>query len=165
MDMKHPVFKSSANSIYNTLAHQVIKPDETFDSFATRLRLMYKICIRSGILYDEGYLVRCFIWGLDSNFDYCCKLLSQGVLPWFDQTIIEVLVAVNNVKLNKEADGSWIKDAASVNATGKQGAKCHPTVPNTNTTTTTLPPTYDPSLPSYLYKTSKLSQKEVKLLL
>ena len=104
--MKHPVSKSSANNIYNVLAHQTIKQDETFDSFATRLRLMYKTCTRSGILYDEGYLVCCFIRGLDSIFDYSRKLLSQGVLSWFDQPINEVLLAVNNVKLNKEADGS-----------------------------------------------------------
>ena len=74
----------------------------------------------------------------------------------------EVLIAVNNVKLNKEADGSWIQDAASVNATGKQGAK-RPPQPQQNSSSNTT--TVDPSLPSYLYKTSELSQKEVKLLL
>ena len=76
----------------------------------------------------------------------------------------EVLIAVNNVKLNKEADGSWIKDAASVNATGKQGAKYPSLLPNTGTTSTSQTK-IDLSLPSYLYKTSEFSQKEVKLLL
>ena len=128
MEMKHPVSKSSANNIYNSLSNQTIKPDESFDSFATRLRLMYKTCTRSGISYDEDYLVRCFIKGLDCNFDYSRELLSQGVLDWFDKPITQVLIAVTNVKLNKEADGSWITTTATANATGKQGAK-RPTLP------------------------------------
>ena len=59
----------------------------------------------------------------------------------------EVLVAVNNVNLNKEADGSWIKDTASINATVKQGATRPPSLPtNTASSSTT---TIDPSLPYY----------------
>ena len=63
----------------------------------------------------------------------------------------EVLISVNNVKLNKEANWWWIKDAATAKATGKQGAKHPPLLPNTTTT--------------YLYKTSELSQGEVKQLI
>ena len=72
----------------------------------------------------------------------------------------EVLISVNNVKLDKEADGLWLTTNASANATGKQGAK-RPAIP-----ATTLPSTkMDPSIPNYLYKTSELSQKEVKQLI
>ena len=165
MDMKHPVSKSSANNIYDALANQSIKPDKSFDSFAPRLRLMYKTCTQSGIAYGRGYLVRCFIKGLDSNFDYSRELLSQGVLRWFNQTMNEVLISINNAKLNKETDCSWIKDTASANVTGKQGAKRPAMQPTKTITPSPQTPTMDPSIPSYLYKTSELSQKEVKHLI
>ena len=74
----------------------------------------------------------------------------------------EVLISVNKVKLNKEADGLWLTTTASANATGKQGAKR----PTTSTSTTSPPATtIDPSITIYLYKTSELSQKEVKQLI
>ena len=47
-------------------------------------------------------------------------LLSQGFLCWFDQSMSEVLVSVNNIKLNKEADRSWIKNDAIIGRVGGQ---------------------------------------------
>ena len=44
MDLKHPISKTSASTLYNSLTSQSIKSEETFDAFAKRLRLMYKTC-------------------------------------------------------------------------------------------------------------------------
>ena len=163
MDMKHPISKSSASTIYNALSHQTIAPTESFESFAKRLRLMYKTCTRSGIPYDEGFLIRCFIRGLDCNFDNSRDLLDQHVLNWYDLTLNEVLRIVNNIKITKESNGSWVTTTGHANATGKQGAK-RPS-PSSNTTSDASQLTVDPSIPTYLYKPSDLTQKEVKQLL
>lgn len=163
MDMKHPVSHSSASTLYNALLNQTKEPEESFDAFAKRLRLMYKTCTRSGIPYDEGFLIRCFAQGLDKNFDYSRELLDQGVLPWYNQTLNEVLVLINDIKLNKQSTGTWIKSSARANATGKQGAKRPSTAVTPDPAANVI--TKDPNIPDYLYKPSELSQKEVKQLL
>lgn len=103
MDMKHPISKSPPSTIYNALINQSIGPEETFNAFEKCLRLMYKTCTRSGIQYDEGFLILCFIQVLDSNFDYSQELLDQGVLTWYEFSLNEVLILVNDIKLNKQS--------------------------------------------------------------
>ena len=162
MDIKHPVSLSSATTTYHALGNQHIRPDESFDSFAKHLRLMYETCTRSGIPYDEGFLIHCFINGLDSNFDQTRELLDCVVLQWYELTLHDVLIQVTDIKLNKISTGTWITDNANANATGKQGAK-RPTSPKQTAPSNTI--TVDPDLPSYLYKPSELTFKEVWQLL
>ena len=163
MDMKHPISKLSASTIYNSLSNQTIASDESFGAFAKCLRLMYKTCTRSGIPYDEGYLICCFIQGLDSNFDYSHKLLERGVLLWYELSLNEVLILVNDIKLNKQPTGSWITTSGKANATGKQGAKRPSSSSSDPSNDHTTP--VDPSLQNYLSKQKDLTQKEVKQLL
>ena len=164
MDMKHPISQSSASTLYNALTNQTIGPEESFNAFAKRLRLMYKTCTCSDIPYDEGFLIQCFVHDLDKNFDYSQELLDQGVLPLYNQTLNEVLILVNDIKLNKQSTGTWITTPARANATGKQGAK-RPSSSTPSDPKTDNKITKDPSVPDYLYKPSELSQKEIKKLL
>ena len=62
---KLPTSKPSVSIVYNTLDCQKIGNFKTFDDFAKKLRIMYKTYTQVGIPYDEGYLMRCFIQGLD----------------------------------------------------------------------------------------------------
>ena len=162
MDMKYPVSHSSASTIYNTLGNQHIGKDESFHAFAKRVQLMYKTCTRTVILYDEGFLIRCFIKGLDFNFDQTRELLDCGVLPWYNLTLNEVLVHVTDIKLTKTSTGTWLTINASTNASGKQGEKC-PSSPPIETTSDTL--TMNPNVPQYLYKPSEHTFMEVCQLL
>ena len=155
--MKHPTSKSSASTVYNALARQKITPNETFDDFAKKLRIMYKTCTRAGIPYDEGYLIRCFIQGLDHNYDHTRELLDNGVLPWYDLTLNEVIIYVTDIKMNKMSTGTWLTTPANAHAVGQQGAKRPESQPNM------IP--VDPEVPAYPYKTSDLSWSDVGKLL
>ena len=162
MDLKHPVSTSSAATIYNSLHTQKIAKDDSFDAFAKRLRLTYKTCTRSGIPYNEGFLIRCFINRLNSNFAHTQEMLDCNVLKWYDLTLNEVIVLANETKLNKIATGTWTTDVASANvSTGKQGAKRPTSVPSDQSPSVVM----DPEVPAYLYKPSKLTFKEVRSLL
>ena len=101
IDLKHPISKTSASTLYNSLSSQSMKPEESFDEFAKRLRLMYKTCTRSGIPYDEGFLIRCFMQGLDENYDHTREMIDLGVLKWYELTLNEVVVYVTDIKINK----------------------------------------------------------------
>ena len=159
LELKHPSSKTSASTIYNALPSQRIKPGESFDEFAKRLRIMYKTCTRSGISHDEGFLIRCFMQGLDSNFDHTREMIDVGALKYYEKTLNEVLVLVHDIKLTKLSHGTWIEETASANATtGQQGAR-RPIASTTPTATT------NSNIPDYLHKTSDLSYREVKMLL
>lgn len=127
--------------INNAMHSQRIKPDESSNTFAKRLCLMYKTCTRSGIPYDEGFLIRCFMQGLDSNFNYTWEMIDVGVLNYNELTLNEVLVHINDIKLNKTSNGTWITNAANANAVGKQGAKrpSTPTDSSADATATNTP--------------------------
>ena len=162
MDLKHPVSTSSAATIYNSLHSQKIAKDKSFDNFAKHLRLMYKTCTRSRIPYNEGFLIRCFINRLDSNFNHTREMLDCNVLKWYEKTINEVIVLANDTKLNKIATGTWTTDVGSTNvSTGKQGANCSSLVPLDQTPSVFI----DPEVPTYLYKLSELTFKKVRSLL
>ena len=65
--------------------------------------------------------------GLESNFEHTREMIDLGVVKWYDLILNEVLVPVNNIKINKTSHGIWITNGPSANATsGKQGAKCPP---------------------------------------
>ena len=122
---------------------------------------MYKTCTRSGIPYNEGFLIQCFMQGLDANFEHTREMIDLGVLKWYELTLNEVLVFVNDIKLNKQSHGTWINAQSSANATsGKQGAK-RPSEPTDSATTIQV----QPDIPAYLYKPSELAFREVKMLL
>ncbi len=132
---------------------------------------MYKTCTCSGIPYDEGFLVRCFMQGLDSNFGYTREMIDVGVLQYYELSLNEVLVLVNDLKLNKTSNGPWVTTAANANAnatSGQQGARLPP--PTTDSTTVATPAdnstsTATSNVPPYLTKTAELSFREVKMLL
>ena len=130
---------------------------------------MYKTCTRSGIPYDEGFLVRCFMHGLDSNFDYTREMIDVGVLKYYELSLNEVLVRVNDIKLNKTSNGTWVTTSANANATsGQQGARRpSPTPDSTQLESSNENSTSSPTsnIPSYLTKPSELSFREVKMLL
>ena len=163
MDLKHPISKSSATSIYHSLSLQKIGPKESFDSFAKRLRLMYKTCTRSGIKYEESFLVCCFVKGLDSNFDYAREMLDVGAFNWYEKTLNDIIVICNDIKLTKTSNGTWTTDVGTANASqGKQGAK-RPDSTDIVPEDSTAP--VDADIPAYLSKTSELTFKEVRMLL
>ena len=82
-------------------------------------------------------------------------------LKWYELTLNEVLVRVNDIKINKTSHGTWIANNSTTNATsGKQGAK-QPLEATENSTTIQI----QPDIPTYLYKPSELSFREVKMLL
>ena len=121
---------------------------------------MYNTCTRSGIHYDNGFLIRCFIQGLDVNFDHTCKIIDLGVLKWYEKILKKVLVLVNDIKINKTSHGTLITNDATANVTsGKQGAKR----PSDTKVANSIPIQAD--IPQYLYKLSELSFKEVGILL
>ncbi len=163
MELKHPTSKTSASMIYTALTNQHIRPKESFEEFAKRLRIMYKTCTRGGLHHDEGFLIRCFMQGLDSNFDHTREMIDIGALSYYEKTLNEVLVLVNEIKLAKITHGTWINESAAANATaGQQGAR-RP-APSSNAPTK-LPVSVDPNIPEYLYKPVDLSYTEVKSLL
>ena len=89
-------------------------------------------------------------------------MIDCGVLNWYEKTLNDVLVLVNDIKLNKTSNGTWVTAAASANAsTGKQGAKRPPTPTPDNTSN---PPSTNTE-PLYLTKPADLSFKEVRMLL
>ncbi len=163
MELKHPTSKTSASTVYTALTNQHIRPKESFEEFAKRLRIMYKTCTRGGLHHDEGFLIRCFMQGLDSNFDHTREMIDVGALSYYDKTLNEVLVLVNEIKLAKITHGTWISESAAANATaGQQGARR----PAPSSTASTKPPvSVDPTIPEYLYKPVDLSYPEVKSLL
>ena len=86
-------------------------------------------------------------------------MIDLVLLKWYEKMLNEVLVLVNNIKINKTSHGTWITNGPSANVTsGKQGAKCP-----TNTTDTTNTIQIQPDVPQYLYKPSELSFKEVRM--
>ena len=114
--------------------HTKIAKDESFQSFAKRLRTTYRACITAGYPEDESYLVRCFVRGLDSNYNNVRDLLDTNALDWFDKSLNQVIQLVTDIKLNKKTTGSWITVTGSGNATGKQGAARPATLPSNNPT-------------------------------
>ena len=99
--------------------------------------------------------------GLDSNFDHTREMIDLRGLKWYELTLNEVLVRVNDIKINKTSHGTWIANNSTTNATsGKQGAK-QPLEATENSTTIQI----QPDIPTYLYKPSELSFREVKMLL
>ena len=82
--MKHPTSKPSSSTVYNTSALQKSGTSEMFHNFAKKLYTMHETCTTSSIPYhcDEGYLIWCFIQGLNHNYNYVRELLDNGVLPW-----------------------------------------------------------------------------------
>ena len=119
----------------------------------------YRICTRCGFPYEEGYLVRWFINGLDSNFDNAHILLQNGALHWFTMTLNEVIQEVTEIRLNRQLSGTWTMDGTAVNLAEKQGAK-HP---DTSTSDNSI--TIDPDVPTYCYKPLDLTFKEIQSLL
>ena len=101
ISMKHPASQASASAVYNNMYSMKMNKSETFEAFAKRLRIHYRTCTRSGFPYEEGYLVRCFINGLDGNFDHVRTLLQNGALHWYTLTLNEVIKEATEVKLNR----------------------------------------------------------------
>lgn len=161
--MHNPMSKASVSALYHSMFHLKMDKDDTFDSFAKCLRLMHKHCTTTGnIPYEEAYLIRCFIYGLHSNFDSIRELLDSGALPWYNQDLNAVVQTVTDIKLNIEMTGTWKHFKATSHAIGEQGTK-QPAYDATADTPTAA--NKDPSVPEYLYKTHNLSYAEVTLLL
>ena len=78
--------------------------------------LMYKTCTYSGIPYGERFIIRCFIQGFHNNVDYRREMLDCGVLQFYELALNEVLVLVNDIKLNKTSHDTRIQDGATANA-------------------------------------------------
>ena len=161
ISMKHPASQASASAVYNNMYNMKIKKSETFEAFAKWLRIHYRTCTRSGFPYEEGYLVRCFINGLDGNFDHVWTLLQNGALHWYTLTLNEVIKEAMEVKLNRQSSGVWTTDDGAANFAGKQGAK-HPEQPK-NPPSNVLK--IDPDIPRYCYKSSDLTITEVQSLM
>ena len=161
ISMKHPSSQASASAVYNNMYSTKIRKHETFEAFAKRLRTQYRTCTRSGFPYEESYLVRCFINGLDSNFDHARTLLQNGALNWYSYSLNDVIQEVTEVKLNRQSSGAWTTDDGAANLVGKQGAKRpdQSTPPSSNTIV------MDPDVPAYCYKASNLTIKEVQHLM
>ena len=123
ISMKHPTSQASASAIYNTMYSMIIRKHKTFDAFVKRIRTHYRTCTRSSFPYREGHLVRCFINGLDSNFDNSRTLLQNGALHWFTLILNEVIQEVMEIKLNCQSSGAWTTDDGAANMAGKQGTK------------------------------------------
>ena len=87
INMKHPVSKPSASIMYNILSNQHIGIDKTFDVYATYLHLMYKMCTCSGIPYDEGFFILCFLYRLDCNFDKTREHFNTRMLNWYKSSL------------------------------------------------------------------------------
>ena len=121
--MKHPALQASASVVYNNMYSMKIWKTISFEAFAKRLRNHYRTCIWSGFPYEDGYLVQCFINGLDGNFDHVRTLLQNGALHWYNLTLNEVIKQATEVKLNRQSSGVWMTDDGASNLAGKEGAK------------------------------------------
>jgi hypothetical protein len=130
-EMKYPTSDATINSILNSLYDTKINPKESLEMFAKRLRSNCAICTNHGIPHDEKYLVRCFIRGLDTNFDYTRNLLSNNAISWYNKDLNAIVQLAKNMKLTRETTGDWITVTSSAKpAAGKQGSKRPDAVPN-----------------------------------
>jgi hypothetical protein len=163
MEMKYPTSSSNADAAYNAMYNFKIKTNETIAAFGARLRTTYKQCIKNGLPTDDRYLVRCFIRGLDSNFDETRKQLSTGALNWHDLPFKVVLLKAQAVQMNLIASNQWSEDSGTANVAGKQGA-ARPDPNNTKPKQDNSNGTDPAHIPNYLKKTSHLHFKEVEKL-
>ena len=124
------------------------------------MRSQHAICTANGIVHDEQYLVRCFICGLDTNYDYTRDLLSNNALSWYSKDLNDVVQLAKDVKLTCESSGEWITVSGSTKSIGKQGPK-RPDDDNATVATDNDSNSED----SFLTKPSNLSCKEVQKLL
>ena len=136
--------------------HMKIKKDESFESFEKRLRTTYRACTSACYPKDDSYLVRCFMRGLDSNYDNVRELLDINALDWFEKPLNQVIQFAMDIKLNKKMTGSWVTISGSGNATGKQGA-ARPS--------STSPTTKESDEDTYLSKRCDLTHPEVTQLI
>ena len=65
----YPTSRSAANAIMANLHTIKIAHNETFKQFGKRLRTLYAACLQNGYHHDPQFLHRCFLDGLESNFD------------------------------------------------------------------------------------------------
>jgi len=98
------------------------------ETFAKRLRSMYNVVTANGYPHDEDFLVRCFIDGLDSNFDSTRQLLVTGALDWYSHDLITVTKKAWTIQINLQAVGTWFIDTSLAKSVGQQGARRPTTV-------------------------------------
>jgi hypothetical protein len=120
---KYPISASTASNTLNAMFTTKILQKESLEAYSKRLRNMYCFCTENGTTYQEDFLVRCFIQGLDSNYDDTRDFLTNGALDWYSLDLTTVKQRAEEIKLTKIADGSWFTDTSLAKAAGKQGAK------------------------------------------
>ena len=99
--MQNSIQHVSASTLSQSMFHTKIKGDESFDSFRTRLRTIYRSCIKAGFPEDEAYLIRYYIRRLDSNYDNVRDLLDTNALDWSSKTLDEVIQITTVIKFKK----------------------------------------------------------------
>ena len=77
---KYPISASTASNTLNAMFTTKILQKESLEAYSKRLRNMYCVCTENGTTYQEDFLVRCFIQGLDSYYDATRELLKNGSL-------------------------------------------------------------------------------------
>ncbi len=151
----YPKSRSAANAIMSNLHTIKIQPQETFEQFGKRLRTLYTTCLQNGYQNDPMFLPRCFINGLDSNFDMTREMIQHGSLDWSHYTLTECIHQANMIKLNLLTANKWKEHKASAAPAGKQGALR----PQQSQATITSTP--DPDIPTYCLK-ENLSPHDVE---
>ena len=106
-------------------------------------------------------MVRCFINGLDSNFDCVRTLLQNGALHWFTLSLNDIIQEATEIKLNRQSSSNWTTNNCAANLMGKQGAKRH----NSSNTQSNNIVTMVPDISSFCYKPADLTIKEVQFLM
>jgi hypothetical protein len=160
--MKYPSTEATTTSLMNVMYETKIQPKESLEQFAHRLRSQYITCTANGISLDERYLVRCFIRGLDTNYDYTRDLLLNDALSWYSNDLNDVVQLAKDVKLTRESSREWITVKGFVKIIGKQGPKCPE---NNDTSFVTTDNDSMPTEDSYLWKKSNLNYREVHKIL
>ena len=164
---KYPLSSSTASSVKLAMSSTKILQKETMETFAKRLRSMYNVVTANGYPHDEDFLVRCFIDGLDSNFDATRQLLITGALDWYSHDLITVTQKAWTIQLNLQAVGTWFIDTSLAKSVGQQGARrpttvqpVGPSTPSTSQDTPSSQPSATTTLPAFLMKGSGLSNRE-----
>ena len=154
----YPKSRSAANAIMANLHTIKINQNETFEQFGKRLRTLYATCLQNGYHNDPHFLPRCFLNGLDANFDRTREMIQHGSLDWSDYSLNQCIQAANMIKLNLVTADKWKEYKASASQAGKQGALRPQT---TTPAPTPAPPT---KLPTYCLK-ENLSPQDVEWLM
>lgn len=161
--MKYPTTKDTAQLVREIMAKAKMTSTETFDSFAKRLRSMYRRVTAAGEPYDESFLVRCFLLGLDDNFEPTRIVNTNGSLRWEDHDLDSCVQTAFGMKLKLQSQNGW----KTITTSAKGNAEAGQHGPSRPTDTSVTDNKKQPRTPYNHHWTGKkeLSAKEVSILL